>query len=187
MKADDTTAALRAALPAQDVAMISSAHRDLIAGFRSTIPHTITFVEIGEGTCGTYAFGVWNHPTYRAIAGRLDVYAGKKFFAWILPRLDELAAPEQGCLVAYFDDAGLAQHVGHVVQVREGYRVRSKWGEMPLYEHGLFEVPTDYGDQVRFYGLPALSDVMARFEEFAREQANPAFVDALVAATQPKP
>lgn len=65
----------------------------LVEALRDQFSDTITFIEEGAGTCGTYAFGVFNDPAYRAVALELDVFAGKRFFAWVITRLDEVDSP----------------------------------------------------------------------------------------------
>lgn len=166
MKADGSAAGVRRALPRQNAEMAPAGHRALIERLSKLTQHTIAFVEYGEGTCGTYALKLWTDPRYRAIAAQLDLFAGKDFFGWLIGRLDELQQPAPGCLAVYFN-IERPEHVGIVLE--EVGRVRSKWGAMPVYEHGILEVPDDYGDEVKFYRLPDHAGMIALFVDYARE------------------
>jgi hypothetical protein len=46
-------------------------------------------------------------------------------------------------------------------------RIRSKWGTYAAFEHGLSEVPADYGDLVRAYHLPSCSEAANLFFDSA--------------------
>jgi hypothetical protein len=97
---------------------------------------------------------------------RSDLSAGPQFMEWLLHDcLLELDQPEPGCLVCYFS-RGRWQHVG--VMIRED-RVLSKWGSMPLYEHGLSEVSDEYGDFVRFFARPTAAKALEYFIRFTDE------------------
>jgi hypothetical protein len=66
-------------------------------------------------------------------------------------------APLPGVIVLYFNnDRG---------------EVLSKWGEFPVYQHGLWEVPASYGQDVKYFRLPNEEEVLRLFQEFADEQA----------------
>jgi hypothetical protein len=78
-----------------------------------------------------------------------------------------LAVLPRGSLVIYFHEADSFAHVG---LVREGGRVESKWGQLGLFEHELFEVPSNYGNNVRFFdSLPFMRSI-AFFYDFAEEK-----------------
>lgn len=53
----------------------------------------------------------------------------------------------EGALVIWFDN-GRVRHVG---LARDTGRAASKWGIGHLYEHGHFEIPKSYGNDVRFF------------------------------------
>lgn len=46
-----------------------------------------------------------------------------------------------------------------------GSKIRSKWGEFPVYEHPLWEIPIRYGDRLRCYEMP--SNAMELFTTYA--------------------
>ncbi len=56
------------------------------------------------------------------------------------------------------------RHIG----VMDGWRVFSKWGKSPVYNHGLFEVPAMYGDETRYYQKPPQQFITKRFIAFVR-------------------
>lgn len=169
MKDDGSAERVRRALPPQNATMTPVEHRALIERMVESVHHTIAFVEYGEGTCGTHALMLWNDPRYRAIAAELDLFAGKDFFGWLIKRLDELPQPAPACLAVYFN-IGHPEHVG--VATEETTRIRSKWGAMPVYEHGVFEVTSDYGDEVKFYRLPDPAEMIALFVDYSRERVG---------------
>ena len=82
--------------------------------------------------------------------------------ARLVETLDPLSEPEVGALVVWFDDERRPTHAG----VWSGTRVRSKWGTAHLWQHGLFEVPESYGDDVAFYVRPAREVVLAEFKRY---------------------
>jgi hypothetical protein len=145
----------------------SDQHLKEIEGLRAAHTHTIRFVEKRrDQTCATYAFSLTDDPTYRAVAGLCNIYAGKEFMRWAIDsHLQEVSEPHEGCLVSYFFGAEW-KHIGVIV---DSARVVSKWGTYPLYEHALAEVPEDYGSQVAFYARPSPAEAPTLFIEFARE------------------
>ena len=145
----------------------SDQHLKEIEGLRAVHAHTIRFIEKRrDQTCATYAFSLTDDPTYRAVAGLCNIYAGKEFMRWAIEgRLRELREPHEGCLVSYFF-CGEWKHIGVIAN---SARVVSKWGTYPLYEHALAEVPEDYGSQVAFYARPSPAEALTLFIEFARE------------------
>jgi len=77
-------------------------------------------------------------------------FAGKDFVEFSIDHhLTEIPAgtaqPED--FVIYFDESGF-KHIGLLGD--EG-RVVSKWGTGLLLEHGLWEVPSAYGDHIRYF------------------------------------
>jgi hypothetical protein len=123
-------------------------------------------------TCGMRAFGFEDRSEYKRVAGHgLGlVFAGAEFLDWFaasgrLVEIGDHEASENG-VVMYFD-GGYARHVGRVVS---SGRVVSKWGLGLLYEHGLSEVPTDYGDQVRFFRSIEPDVALKHFLDFAKEK-----------------
>lgn len=148
-------------------------HRNLLSSISSDCPNTIQSLnsKLPEScyTCGMYVFDFSGNEEYIRIAsfGASEVYAGRAFFEWLLENhlLQEIneAEANENDLIMYFDN-GRWRHVGFW---KLNGRVESKWGAGLLYNHGLWEVPTQYGGSVRFFRSLASASAMALFLRFA--------------------
>lgn len=148
----------------------------LVKAIASEIPHRIVPIQSEHDlftfTCLVHALGFTGQDQYHAVAHleRGRVFAGKAFASWLLRSgsLVEVspATAMLGSIVMYFDSHGEFTHVG---LSRPESRVQSKWGLLGLYEHGLFEVPSDYGDVVRYYEPLPYPEAIRLFYEFAAE------------------
>jgi len=160
---------LREALDAPDGFPVSK-HRERTEAIRAVHSHSVTFQKlIDESTCVLYALGLVGNRTYRAIALNFDgqIFAGKAFMEWLMKgHLVEIAALKTGCLAMY-SDHGVWQHVGLVVSPG---RVISQWGTFPVYEHDVCEVPARYGDEIRYFEMPAPGEPLRLFLEFAKDR-----------------
>ena len=156
--------ALRSALDLPDH---THEHAKRIAEVALSFPHTVVHVASpSQETCGTYALGLMSKPGYVAIASTYgDVFAGRGFFTWLVKhnRLNEIGFPDVPSLVLYFAGSEW-RHAG--VMTRPG-RVISKWGECPVYEHGITEILLRYGDVVRFYKMPSPAESFAWYCDYA--------------------
>ena len=152
----------------------------LVDALTSEIPHTIIPVQsvhdLFTFTCLVHALGFTGQDQYRVVAGLgVDkVFAGEAFAYWLLRSgsLTELTPPADaviGSMVMYFDDDASFTHVG---LSKHNSRVESKWGQLGLYEHGLFEVPANYGDTVRYYKPLPYSVAIKLFYDFAAKNGN---------------
>src|SRR5262245_38547354 len=139
--------------------MVVSQHRSKLEQIRFSHPHSITYCDEqpSRGVCLPYALGLLGNPIYERLAtmamavGQTGVFGATGLATWLLDgRLTEISQQRKGVLVLYFKYE-LWAHAGTVV--RPG-RVRSKWGECPAYEHGIWEVPCRYGDRVRYFEMP---------------------------------
>ena len=148
----------------------------LVDALMSEIPHTIVPVQsvhdLFTFTCLVHALGFTGQVQYLAVAGlRVDkVFAGKAFASWLL-RSGSLAEVNPsdaviGSLVMYFGGDGEFINVG---LSKLNSRVESKWGQLGLYEHGLFEVPANYSDTVRYYKHLPYPVAIKLFYDFAAE------------------
>ncbi len=148
----------------------------LVDALISEIPHTIVPVQSAHDlftyTCLVHALGFTSQDQYLAVAGLRGgkVFAGKAFASWLLRSgsLTEVNSSDAviGSLVMYFDGDGEFRHVG---LSKLNSRVESKWGQLGLYEHGLFEVPANYGDTVRYYKHLPYPVAIKLFYDFAAE------------------
>jgi hypothetical protein len=101
------------------------------------------------------------------------VFAGPAFFEWLLENhmLHEIkeADAQDADLIMYFDN-GQWRHVG--LCKRDG-RVESKWGLGLLYEHGPWEVPNNYGNEIRFFRSIPPDEAIELFLKYARSRGVP--------------
>ena len=148
----------------------------LVDALMSEIPHTIVPVQsvhdLFTFTCLVHVLGFTGQDQYLAVAGLgVDkVFAGKAFASWLL-RYGSLIEVNPSdavidSLVVYLDGHGEFIHVG---LSKLNSRVESKWGQLGLYEHGLFEVPANYGDTVRYYKHLPYPAAIKLFYDFAAE------------------
>ena len=123
-------------------------------------------------TCLMHALGFTEKPEYIEIAehGFQDVYAGPEFAHWLIDKslLAEISKDrvEDRSLVFYFSK-GRFKHAG--VLLASG-RVISKWGTGHLFEHELFEIPMQYGDEARFFGGLSYGQAILNFADFALDR-----------------
>ncbi|MEX2124970.1 MAG: hypothetical protein WD795_13830 [Woeseia sp.] len=158
---------LRIALDAPD-GFLSGKHREMIERVRHTHPHTVVYRElIDESTCVTYAFTLFRDRVYRAVASNFggEIFAGRRFMEWLIQHhLEEIGRPVLGCIATY-SCKGVWQHVGIVSGAG---RVTSQWGTFPVYEHGVFEVPARYGDEVRYFKTLPRGGAVRLFLDFSK-------------------
>ena len=141
-----------------DIALHSKHVEDL----RKQCAHSIKCVEDAGGNrsdCFSYALEI---PSKILIA--TDRIILVEFFSSpILKLLKESRKSIDGGLVVYFSD-DKPKHIG----VISNGRVVSKWGKNPAYNHALLEVPTAYGDKIRYYQKPPDRLITTSFIEFVR-------------------
>jgi hypothetical protein len=155
-----------------------SRHSELLAQLTRQHPNAITVLEspqpIRGYTCLVHVFDFTEQPEYEIIVRRSkcrNVFAGANFAHWLfdIGALEEIPSLQPGHLVFYFDDFDCFKHVGIIQQ--DG-RVASKWGTGQLFEHGLFEVPASYGNNVKFFKKPPSEVVFNHFKQFEYECWN---------------
>ena len=150
-------------------------HAIRIAELRRLHHHTIVRID-GEAPpfvfCLPYALKlcvsltrVINKTYKELIIGKNLWFVGIPFADWLVRRLTPIDRPEPGCLVFYFRSKQWA-HAGRFVRCGA---VVSKWGMFPAYEHGMWEIPLSYGDEVRCYQMPGEHEVVRLFLEFGVE------------------
>lgn len=128
--------------------------------------------DMARYTCLMHALDFVEKPEYLSVAvlQRPGIYAGKKFAEWLLARgwLSEIKEPSVpvGSLVIYFDEVGAFTHIGIT---SGGNRVQSKWGLLGLYEHDLFDIPSSYGNVVRYFEPLQFNDAIQLFYDYAKE------------------
>jgi hypothetical protein len=133
-------------------------------------------------TCFLYATGLLWSPKYIRIAGAAHAFRFGKhtpFFAgpiFIRQLLDSgVLAPilsgnaREGDIVIYMD--GVApKHGGKIAN--EGL-IRSKWGDGGrLFDHDLWDVPLDYGEEVQYFRAITRADALGAFVTYVRSCEN---------------
>jgi hypothetical protein len=104
--------------------------------------------------CFAYALGIADTPRYQALvqAHSNSALANSVFVSTLVAdgELHEVGPREAqaGNIVLYLA-RGVVQHAGVIVSKEK--RLRSKWGPSEFYEHGLWEVPASYGDEVKLF------------------------------------
>lgn len=165
---------LRARL--QDITYSSDidGHLSAIEALKSEFFHTIRLVEHANPTlprnCYEWAFDLC--PLLSHWVGELKLpkhLAGSKFVQELIPHLDTLPESDvtEGDFVLYFD----RQMPTHAGLIKEPH-VISKWGKGHIYQHSLLEVPSSYGNEIRFYRKLPASMATMRFVEYVRSHPD---------------
>lgn len=184
-----------ARLPASDVFrqrlqhITTRRHADdwpsLISALRSEYSHSIVEVRPGPDgryNCFAFALGLHQSEKYFRVAKHRtpNVFANATFVQHVIDRQVlrpiDCSAPAE-TLILYFRQ-GMATHAG----LLNKERVTSKWGDGKFFEHGIYEVPADYGCETRCYDLPASRGIEAEFLSYAAERGVP--VAGLVAGSR---
>lgn len=153
-----------------------SRHPQLLMQLTRYVQNSIRILEseypIKKYNCVMHAFNFTKNTTYIKIASSHSwhIFAGASFMHWLIDRsyLTEVPQGSAGDLVLYFS-RGNFKHIG---TVGDRARITSKWGIGHLYEHEVLEVPSSYGDEVRFYSALSCADAYNYFVEFAEEKKN---------------
>ena len=154
----------------------TSIHHELLVVLSGEIKNTIRLLDsehpIDRYTCIVYVFNLVDDPEYVEIAsfGIGRVFAGPEFVSFLLSnnyieRINENEASAEDIII-YFDQS----EIKHAGKIKAKCRIVSKWGIGHLYEHGIFEVPEQYGGEVRFYRQLPKEEVLDYFVEFARHK-----------------
>ncbi len=98
-----------------------------------------------------------------------EIFVGVKFVEFCLSQeyLCEISLNKvkNDDIIIYFDENSYLQHVG---KIKNG-RVISKWGKSGnLYEHSIWEVPIDYGADVKYFEGISEGDFEKYFIEYAK-------------------
>ena len=154
----------------------SHEHPAHIEHLRSETNHSIVVVEsehpIERYTCAVHAFHLTGNATYEEVAsyGLGLTFAGSDFINFLLEyqlltlRVESCILPND--LVIYFDN-GIFRHIG---RMKTNHRVLSKWGTGCLYEHRVWEVPSTYGEEVRYFIGPDEDSSADLFIQYAQSK-----------------
>jgi hypothetical protein len=119
----------------------------IVETFRSTYPHTIRlcYDEHARLRSG-YAINCY------AFALEYPHHLGSSALTSLIPMLLEKAESEVvdgGLVLYYYNDK--RQGLAHAGVYRQPGRVRSKWRSGYVWDHPVFEIPTGYGEFVRYF------------------------------------
>jgi hypothetical protein len=157
-------------------------HCAFVAALQPKLHHTIRCIDQPtEGTCVTYAFSLLDQ--YRPLWIELESITflntkssdapARNFIRWLLDkrRLTEIYDNAPPNVLAMYFSGEKWTHAGVTL---EGHRIRSKWGNHAVFEHGLCEVPAIYGKTIRFYVLPDIEGAATLLFQFLcwRQKAN---------------
>jgi hypothetical protein len=140
-------------------------------------PHSISLVqeavsnkpETFRFNCYQYAFDLVAVESVNHIMRKHhSIFPNSEFAQFLVDtRLSELPVEdaEEGDHLLY--SAGFRiQHAGKVI----GAAIKSKWGLMHVWRHGLYEVPSRYGDSTRFFRRISQEDSIGAFLDYARNR-----------------
>lgn len=124
-----------------------------IETLRLEFPHTIRLVHFADPALSMNCFvwaldlcyeladwiGTWNLP---------ELFVGSKFVQELIPYLTPVPKSDvtEGDLVVYLEEE-MPTHAGSINESK----VISKWGRGHIYQHDQLEVPSSYGNDIRFY------------------------------------
>jgi hypothetical protein len=132
-------------------------------------------------TCFQHAFELVDPPALIVKIANTDrLYPNSEFVAFLTRNVLDTVGPEQvadGDVVVY-SPQGIPKHAG---KCRAG-RVVSKWGEMHLWRHRLFEAPLRYDSTVLFYHSISRPESVEAFVKYATTKLGRARIDHLRAA-----
>jgi hypothetical protein len=116
--------------------------------------------------CFAFAFGLADDAEYMKLSRRSRFFADSEFTRFLIEKriLREIDRKliRAGDVVVY----DLSRCITHAGRVYHG-KVISKWGSGLFLEHGLCEVPQEYGNRVRFFRRLSRARALAAFREFA--------------------
>jgi hypothetical protein len=149
-------------------------HIEAVTALKKTFNHSIEPIKSGPWlpsyTCLVYALNFAGNATYAAVikkANHEQAFAGKEFFDWLIVNRLLIQVKDgsesKGDFVVYFN---FSQEFKHVGILSDENRVRSKWGVLGLFHHEIFDVPSDYGDNIKFFKPIKYDEAMAAFKLF---------------------
>jgi hypothetical protein len=150
--------------------VFANQHTEKIEDLREVHHHSIRshFEQIIAFNCFAYAFGLTDDHT-RTLCKETKVYPDARFIHWMraLHHLTEIGNPgDQLCIALYFLIDDVTNRCRHAALRRPDGRMISKWGTYPIYEHGLAEVPSNYGDDVLYIERPSDHEVRELFAAY---------------------
>jgi hypothetical protein len=120
--------------------------------------------------CYAFAFDLIDSEEYRNRTLRLkNVFPNSVFCHYLVSNfLNEKEQKElkQGDYIIYFKDE-VPSHAGKIFE----QKILSKWGTGNLWLHDIYEVPSSFGDDVKFYIAENKLKLQELYKEWALEQS----------------
>lgn len=145
----------------------------LINELRLVIPHTIKLereAKIDEEeswryNCFTFAFRLLDSPEFIDIIQRFPfLFANFSYASYLIERylteIDHNKAQDDDYIIYFLN--GNLKHAGRI----RNNRVISKWGMYHLWEHGFWEVPTEYGDKIEIFQQIPIEECVSAFKDW---------------------
>lgn len=153
-------------------------HIEAVEGLKTQFNHSIKSLKPKIGwlpayTCLVYVLGFAGDATYSAAIKKMypkEPYAGKEFFNWLVANKHlvqiEDGSESEGDFIVYFNSHNELKHIGILDDKK---RVKSKWGELGLYDHEIFEVLASYGNDIKYFESIKYEFAITIFKQFAAE------------------
>jgi S-adenosylmethionine synthetase len=113
--------------------------------------------------CYAYALGLWEHDNLNKLIINYLAETGKNLISscfmmrLILNKhLTRLDSPLLNSLIIYSNHEQHIKHAGLIKEI-DPIIIESKWGEYPVMQHTLWDVPLSYGSNIAFYSLPLIN------------------------------
>ncbi|WP_136623600.1 DUF7689 domain-containing protein [Bradyrhizobium centrolobii] len=164
---------MRSALSDAQAIQLPGVYVERLEELNSEFGHSIVLLEEGRTqirrfNCFAYALGVWDNPAYQEMVSahaedQLALINSALVSKWIAKRFLEEIKPGDARaddIVAYFYRGQLV----HFARSGAAGVLRSKWGANEVHAHGIWEVPANYGNKVRYFRRP---DTKALLRELA--------------------
>ncbi len=122
--------------------------------------------------CFAYAFGLAPHVTEIERMGESTdgrIFVSPSFVqhlretVFLMRPADAVA---DGDFVVYYTSDLSSEHAG----VAAGNFVVSKWGRLPVFEHGFWDVPDTFGNNIRAFARIEPDHMWQHFRDWAKEQ-----------------
>lgn len=135
-----------------------------------------------RSNCFAYALGLHQSEDYYATAAdyykatkdKGSYHASPAFVDFLLKEgiLISIKQPYINRIILYFDNKNYPTHAGIVIKPSTSLKeqmIESKWGQLSLFQHKTWEVPTFYGNTIKYYVTPNLKIIENCFKNFCHE------------------
>ncbi len=123
---------------------------------------------IDDFNCVMYALGLIGRLEQLRDANR-EFRIGTPFVTDLIANAAIKRCAESIGSLAVWSCNGKVKHIGVVVG---NGRIVSKWGEGCLWEHGLFEVPQNYGDDLTFFEAVTPESMWEQFTRYESQKST---------------